>query len=182
MLVLTTPRLLLRHLEHTDLDALYALYRDPEMRRYYPDGTRTRAETLEELEWQRSGHPECPELGLWATVERNTGAFLGRCGLLPWVIDGRPEVELAYLIDKARWGEGFATEAARGIVEYAHQTLHLERLMSVVTPGNDASARVAEKVGLVFEREYRDELGLCLIYARALPKTGSRADYAANLA
>jgi [ribosomal protein S5]-alanine N-acetyltransferase len=169
MLVLTTPRLSLRHLEPTDLDALYALYRDPEMRRYYPNGTRTRAETLEELEWQRSGHPECPELGLWATLERSTGAFLGRCGLLPWVIDGRPEVELAYMIDKARWGEGFATEAARGIATHAREVLQLERLICVVTPGNDASARVAEKAGMVFEREYRDEYGLCHIYARSLP-------------
>jgi ribosomal-protein-alanine N-acetyltransferase len=169
MLVLTTPRLSLRHLEPTDLDALYALYRDPEMRRYYPNGTRTRAETLEELEWQRSGHPECPELGLWATLERSTGAFLGRCGLLPWVIDGRPEVELAYMIDKARWGEGFATEAARGIATHAREVLQLERLISVVTPGNDASARVAEKASMVFEREYRDEFGLCHIYARSLP-------------
>lgn len=168
MLVLTTPRLSLRHLEHTDLEALSALYRDAEMRRYYPEGTRTRAETLAELEWQRSGHPECPELGLWATVERSTGAFLGRCGLLPWVIDDRPEVELAYLIDKARWGEGFATEAARGIVAHAHQALQLTPLVCLATPGNDASARVAAKVGMVLEREHRDALGLCHIYARTL--------------
>jgi ribosomal-protein-alanine N-acetyltransferase len=62
MLLLETPRLVLRHLEPTDLDALFALYRDPEMRRYYPDGTRTRAETEEELHWHREGRPEFPEL------------------------------------------------------------------------------------------------------------------------
>ncbi|MEZ4617393.1 MAG: GNAT family N-acetyltransferase [Caldilineaceae bacterium] len=69
MKILETPRLLLRHLEPTDLDDLYALYRDPEMRRYFPDGTLTRAETEEQLEWYLHGHPEHPELGLWATIE-----------------------------------------------------------------------------------------------------------------
>jgi [ribosomal protein S5]-alanine N-acetyltransferase len=168
MVILETPRLVLRHLVPTDLDALFALYRDPEMRRYYPDGTRTRAETEEELHWHREGRPEFPGLGLWATVERCSGAFLGRCGLLPQQVDGRPEVELAYMIDKTRWREGFATEAARAITDHARTALHLSRLICFVTPGNDASAGVAKKVGMVFEREYRDELGLCHIYARRL--------------
>ena len=47
MLVLNTKRLLLRHLELGDLAPLYALYRDPEIRQYYPDGTRTADETRE---------------------------------------------------------------------------------------------------------------------------------------
>src|SRR5688572_20221899 len=101
MVVLQTERLILRRLEMGDLDALQRLYGDPQIRAWFPDGTRTRAETREELEWFLHGHPDRPELGLWATVERRTGTFLGRCGLLPWTIDGQPEVELAYLIDRA---------------------------------------------------------------------------------
>ena len=168
MLILRTERLDLRHLEPGDIDALYALYRDPEMRRYYPDGVRTLAQTREELEWFANGHPRRPELGLWATVERSTGAFLGRCGLLPWQIDGAQEVELAYMIDQARWGEGFATEACLGIVAHAAQALKLGRLIALVTPGNTASVRVAEKVGMRFEREMIDAFGPCLVYARSL--------------
>jgi RimJ/RimL family protein N-acetyltransferase len=59
MQILETDRLLLRHLVPDDLDALYALYRDPEMRRYFPvegvspDRTLTREETWEELEWSK---------------------------------------------------------------------------------------------------------------------------------
>ena len=87
MVILTTARLVLRHLEPDNLDALYALYRDPEMRAFYPDGTRTFAETKEELDWFLNGHPHHPQLGLWATIERSSGAFLGRCGLLPWQIE-----------------------------------------------------------------------------------------------
>jgi ribosomal-protein-alanine N-acetyltransferase len=168
VVILETPRLLLRHLEPEDLDALFALYCDPEIRRYFPDGTRTLAETREELNWFRSGRPEHPELGLWATVEKSSGAFLGRCGLLPWEIDGEHEVELAFLIDKARWREGFATEAARAIIEYARNVLGIQRLICLILPGNAASAGVARKVGMSFEREHRDELGLCHIYSRSV--------------
>jgi [ribosomal protein S5]-alanine N-acetyltransferase len=166
--ILETDRLTLRHLESDDLAPLYALYRDPVVRRYFPDGTRTLEETREELAWFLDGHPRRPELGLWATVERSTGAFLGRCGLLPWTIDGVEEVELAYLIDRGRWGEGLATEAARAIAAHARDALRLRRLIALVTPGNDASVRVATKVGMSFERLYVDEYGPCHIYAMSL--------------
>ena len=169
MLILATERMLFRHFEADDLEALHALYRDPEIRKYFPDGVLTLEETREELEWFQHGHPMRPELGLWATIERSTGTFLGRCGLLPWDIAGVPEVELAYLIDKRRWGEGFATEAARAIMQYAETTLRLERLICLITPGNQASVAVASKVGMSFEREYTGTFGLCHIYSRTLP-------------
>jgi RimJ/RimL family protein N-acetyltransferase len=170
MFILNTERLTIRHFEVGDLDSLYALYRDPEIRRYFPDGVRTLAETRDELQWFLHGHPRRPELGLWATIERGSGTFLGRCGLLPWEIDRVPEVELAFLIDKARWGEGFATEAARAIIQYARDTLNLERLICLISPGNAASVAVASKVGMSFEREYTDEFGLCHVYARPLAR------------
>lgn len=165
MIVLETKRLILRHLEMGDLDALFRLYRDPQVRRYFLDGTRTLEETRDELEWFLRGHPDRPELGLWATTERDSGAFLGRCGLLPWTIDGRPEVELAYLIDKARWGQGLATEAALGIAGYARKQLGVRRLICLIMPGNAASVAVATKVGMTFERECTVEGGLCHIYS-----------------
>ncbi len=171
MIVLETPRLTLRHLVREDLGALHALYADPEIRRYYPEGTRTLEETRQELEWFRHGHPAFPELGLWAAVERRSGDFLGRCGLLPWEIEGRHEVELACLIDKSRWGEGLATEAATAIVGHAGGVLGLRRLICLIVPGNAASVRLAQKAGMSFEREFTDELGLCHLYARSLSAT-----------
>lgn len=141
MVILETDRLILCHLQPEHIEPLFTLYRDPEIRRYFPDGTLTRDETQREIEWFANGHPEYPTLGLWATLERQTGAFPGRCGLLPWTIDGRHEVELAYLIDKARWRQGFATEAASAIVQYAAERLGLRRLICLIAPGNDASVR-----------------------------------------
>ena len=168
MVILETQRLKLRHLAHADLPALFALYRDPEIRQYFPDGTRTLEETKDELEWFLQGHPRHPQLGLWATVEKNSGAFVGRCGLLPWTIDGRLEVELAFLIARERWGEGLATEASRGIVNHARTTLSLNRLICLIMPGNERSTSVARRVGMRFEREHTDEYGLCHIYGMSL--------------
>lgn len=150
------------------MDVLAALYGDPDVRRYFPDGTLTREQTAAEIEWHRRGHPDNPSLGLWAAIDRSTGALIGRCGLLPWTIDGRDEVELAFLIAKDRWGKGLATEAALGIVAHARDQLGLRRLICLITHGNDASVRVAQKAGMTFERDYTDEYGPCMIFARAL--------------
>lgn len=166
MNILQTERLLLRHLEPEDLDDLVALYSDPEMIQFIPDASTTLAEIREELAWFRHGHPKHPELGLWATIDKASGQFIGRCGLLPWTIDGRFEVEVAYLIDKAYWGQGLGTEAAQAILSYGFETLHLPRLVCLIDADNAASIRVAEKIGMTFDREGEDELGPFLLYAR----------------
>ena len=165
MIILTTERLLFRRLLPGDLDALYALYRDPEMRRHFPEGVLTYVETQEELEWFLNGHPRHPELGLWAAILKETGQFIGRCGLLPWMVDGQPEVEVAYLIDKVHWGKGLGTEAARGILQYGFETLGLSRMVCLIEKENAASIRVAEKIGMTFEKEGEDEKGPFLLYS-----------------
>ena len=111
--ILETQRLLLRRLTLDDLDALFALYRDPEIRKYFPEGTLTYEETKEELEWFLNGHPQYPQLGLWATILKETNQFIGRCGLLPWTIDGRQEVEVAYLLAKEVWDRGWQLRPRR---------------------------------------------------------------------
>jgi len=166
MIILESERLLLRRLEPGDQDSLYALYSDPEVRRYIPEGTLTYGETQEELEWFLNGHPRYPELGLWATILKDTGRFIGRCGLLPWTIDGQFEVEVAYLLDRAVWGQGLGTEAARAILEYGFTRLGLTRMICMIDPDNRASIRVAEKIGMRLEKETRDEHGPYLLYAR----------------
>ena len=155
-IILETPRLLLRHLVMDDLDALFALYSDPEIRRYFPDGVKNYEDTREELEWFLNGHPEHPRLGLWATVHKETGKFIGRCGLLPWEIDSRLEIEVAYLLDKKFWHQGLATEAAIGILAYAFDTLNLSRIICLMHPDNMASQRVAQRVGMILEGSVDD--------------------------
>lgn len=164
MKILETDRLMLRHLEAGDLDDLFKLYRDPEIRRFFPEGTLTLQETKEELEWFFNGHPAHPELGLWATIYKDTSQFIGRCGLLPWVIDGQYEVEVAYMIAKEYWGQGLGTEAAQGILYYAYHRLGLSRLICVIDRDNQASIRVATKIGMHFEKEAMDDKGPFMLY------------------
>ncbi|MBX3013676.1 MAG: GNAT family N-acetyltransferase [Caldilineaceae bacterium] len=169
MIILETERLLLRHLELGDLDELYALYRDPEIRRYFPEGTLTYAETKEELEWFLDGHPRRPELGLWATMHKADNRLIGRCGLLPWTIDGQEEVEIAYLIAKPYWRQGLGAEAAAAIRDYGFQTLKLARLICLIDEENQASLNTAKKIGMTFEKASEDETGPFLVYAIANP-------------
>jgi RimJ/RimL family protein N-acetyltransferase len=103
-MILETERLVLRRFVLEDLDALFELYRDEEIRQYFPDGVLSFNQTKEELEWFLNGHPRFPELGLWATLHKETGEFMGRCGLLPWTIEERQEIEVAFLLGKKFWG------------------------------------------------------------------------------
>jgi len=162
--ILETPRLLLRHQVPADLDNLWALYQNPNITRFIPDAPRSHEEAREELEWHMHGHPKNPQLGLWATIHKPTGKFIGRCGLLPWTIDGRNEVEVAYTIAEEFWGQGLATEAALAIREYGFDTLNLTRLVCLIDAENIASQKVAEKIGMKFEKESRDEMGPFQIY------------------
>jgi ribosomal-protein-alanine N-acetyltransferase len=151
--IIETNRLILRRLRPADLDALFALYRDPEVRKYFPEGTLTYEETKEELAWIIDVYYGQYGYGLWATIYKETGAFIGRCGLIPWTIDQRLEVEVAYLLDKAYWGQGLATEAAQAIVQYAFEQLQLSRLICLFDPEHQASRNVAEKMGMTLEKE-----------------------------
>jgi RimJ/RimL family protein N-acetyltransferase len=167
--IVETERLGLRRLLPEDFDALFALYSDEIVRRYFPEGTLTRTETKEELEWFLNGHPKYPELGLWATIEKETGTFVGRCGLLPWEIDGKFEVEIAYMIAPDYQGRGLATEAARGILEHAHKKLGYNRLICLIDEENAASIKVATNIGMHFEKTGNDEKGPYVLYSIELP-------------
>ena len=150
--ILETPRLLLRHLVLENLDELFSLYSDPEIRRYFPEGVLSLKDTREELEWHMQGYLGYPDMGLWATVEKETGRIIGRCGLLPWEIEGKLEVEIAYMLDKNFWHRGLATEAAHAILEYGFEVLNLSRLICLIDPENTASQNVAKRIGMTLER------------------------------
>ena len=166
MKVIETNRLILRHQVLADLESLLALYSDPEVIRYIPDAPRTYDEARAELMWHRNGHPAHPELELWATIHKATNAFIGRCGLLPWTLDGQAEVEVAYLLSKAYWGQGLGTEAAQAVLEYGFEKINLTRLICLIDRENVASRRVAEKIGMSLERAGADEMGPYLLYSR----------------
>jgi RimJ/RimL family protein N-acetyltransferase len=74
-------------------------------------------------------------------------------------------VEVAYLLDKAYWRQGLGSEAARAIAQYGFEQLHLSRLICLIDRENQASIKVAQSIGMTFEKEGVDEVGPFLLYA-----------------
>ncbi|HBS48387.1 TPA: GNAT family N-acetyltransferase [Candidatus Dependentiae bacterium] len=95
--------------------------------------------------------------GLWAVIEKSTGDLIGYCGIHKVKIEVSAKVEekpeLAYRIYKKLWGKGFATEAAKSVCDYAFNILKLSEIVSCITPDNNRSLRVAEKVGLTYWKD-----------------------------
>jgi RimJ/RimL family protein N-acetyltransferase len=161
---LETERLKLRQFVETDLDAYARICADPESMRYIGPGTAlSRAEAWRSMA-QLLGHWQLRGYGLWAVEEKQTGAFVGRIGLI--YPEGWPALEVGWLIDRDRWGKGFATEGGRAAMQFAFDRLDLKRISSVIRPQNAASIRVAEKLGMQQERTMQLNGLDVVIYAR----------------
>jgi [ribosomal protein S5]-alanine N-acetyltransferase len=147
--VVETARLLLRPLTSEDEPALAAVLSDVETMRWYPRPL-TRAEVGEWIERQMSRYSSGS--GLLGVVEKLTGRLIGDCGVVWQEIEGRMEAEVGYHVNRACWNQGFATEAARAVMDDAFRKLDVARVVSMIRPENMASRRVAEKNGLTIDR------------------------------
>jgi RimJ/RimL family protein N-acetyltransferase len=146
-LPILTERLGIRAFEPEDLHALHAVYGDPEVTRWipaYPTLEHTRRALDLHVRGARDGGP-----AFWAVIERSSGDLIGDAGLAP--LDGGPDIELGYTLGRRWWGRGYATEAARACLAEAFGPLGVERAVALIRPGNRASIRVAEKIGLRHE-------------------------------
>jgi RimJ/RimL family protein N-acetyltransferase len=146
--VLETRRLSLRTAEPGDLDAMQALYGDEETMRYIGagDGVRTREQTARGIR-RMMQHQESHGFSIWVVADGTSDEVVGNCGLVLVEWEG-PDVELAYMIRRDRWGEGIATEAATASLAHGLGPLGLERVIGLAYPENVASHRVMEKAGM----------------------------------
>lgn len=150
-----TDRLLLRPLTEDDAGAVFAWVSDPQVNRYMIYTRHTDVEQTRE--WLRSIQPDEDNLE-FGFVRRADGLLIGSGGTRP---NGDGTWELGYNLRRDCWGQGYATEAARAILELAHR----ERGVKVFTAGhavdNPASGRVMEKCGMVFDHfgEYSKQDG-----------------------
>lgn len=127
---------------------MQALYGDAETMRYIGagDGVRTREQTARGIR-RMIEHQESQGYSIWVVADGGTGEVIGNCGLVLVEWEG-PDVELAYMIRRDRWGEGLATEAAAACLEHGLGPLGLERVIGLAYPENIASHRVMEKAGM----------------------------------
>ncbi len=147
----STPRLAFREMTPDDLDEMAALLGDPEVMRYYPR-PKSRDQALAWIAWNQRLYRE-HGFGLWLLTLHDTGEFVGDCGLTPQQVDGVAEIEVGYHVRAALQGRGLATEAATACRDYARDVLKVDRLIAIIDPRNRPSQRVAEKLGLLVERD-----------------------------
>ncbi|MDT0569170.1 GNAT family N-acetyltransferase [Streptomyces sp. DSM 3412] len=144
---LRTERLLLRDWRESDLAPWAAMNADPEVREHFPDVlTQERSDAsaarfqadLDQRGW-----------GWWAVEVRATGRFIGFAGLDP-VDEDMPfsGVEAGWRLARAAWGHGYATEAARAVVDFGFAHLRLQEILAVTTAGNLRSQAVIRRLGM----------------------------------
>jgi RimJ/RimL family protein N-acetyltransferase len=164
MIRLETERLILRPFVESDFDAYAAIHGDPEVTRYLNGFPLPRWEAWRSFaifvgHWQLRGY------GVWAVEEKATGAFVGRSGL--HYPEGWPGIEVGWTFDRAAWGKGFATEAGRVAMTWAFDVLGLNHIISVIHPENARSIRVAERLGMSYERDTEVNGGIkVVVYGR----------------
>lgn len=145
MTTLETDRLVLRMFREDDFDQYAAICADPQVTRYLSQG-----QPLARWEaWRQMatilGHWQLKGYGPWAVEEKSTGRLLGRIGFFN--PDGWPGFELGWVLVRDSWGKGYATEGARRALDYAFTEMGRDHVISLIHPENQASVRVAQRIG-----------------------------------
>ena len=153
MVTLETERLVLRQFRLSDADAMNRVFGDTEVMRF-GDGVKTHEWVKDWIRRSLENHQPESRIGPLAGIEKRTKETVGYCGLFYFPdVFGQPETEIGYRLVRPYWGRGYATEAAKSVRDYAFNTLRLPRLISMIDPQNVASIRVAEKLGMRYEKD-----------------------------
>jgi RimJ/RimL family protein N-acetyltransferase len=149
-----TERLLLRALQPEDVDTYHQrLFADPEVMRFLPGGEPLPRERLDGVvergrdHWARHGY------GVWVVCSAADGQILGQCGLR--YVEEVDDTEILYAYARSSWGRGVGTEAAAAALGFGFDRAKLDRIVAFAVPGNRASTRIMEKVGMTYEAEAR---------------------------
>jgi [ribosomal protein S5]-alanine N-acetyltransferase len=161
--VLETSRLRIREMEPDDLDFLAAMLADPDVNRYY-EKTFTRADAEEWLRRQLRRYADDGH-GLWLVLDRATEAPVGQVGLALQDVEGQRHPEVGWLLHRPFWGKGYATEAATATRDLAFVRWRYPEVISLIRPENQASRRVAERIGMKPVRRARFNGFDHLVYA-----------------
>ena len=163
-MTLETKRLTLRELTLDDFEAWYEILSDPETMQHYPkpydaDGT------LRWINWNLNNY-ETYGFGLWAIVLKDTGTFIGDCGITMQKIDGELLPEIGYHIHKKFWRHGYGSEAAKAVRDWAFIHTDYDCLYSYMNASNIGSYSTARSVGMQRIKQYTDDTdGLLYVYS-----------------
>jgi RimJ/RimL family protein N-acetyltransferase len=148
---LETKRLILRPMREADIEALHLIFTDPKVMAAFNHDPFTR-EQMERWLKRNLDHQNEFGYGLFSVSLKETGELIGDCGLEQ--MEDQDAAELGYDFRSDFWNQGYATEAACAVRDYAFDVLHLPNLISLIRVGNLSSKRVAEKVGMSLVAEF----------------------------
>lgn len=144
---LETPRLVLRPMHAADVDPLLTIFADPKVMAAF-DTMPFDREQMTAWVQRNLDHQAEHGYGLFAVILKTNGELIGNCGLEYMDVAGVEVAELGYDFRSAYWNQGYATEAATAVRDYAFHLLRLPRLISLIRQHNLPSQRVAEKIGM----------------------------------
>jgi len=147
--------LILRRLTPADAQHLFELDSDPEVMRYLTGGVPHSFEFIVEkaLPHYLSFYDRFDQLGFWAAIEKSSGRFLGWFHFRPFK-EVPEETELGYRLRKDAWGQGFATEGSRALIEKGFSQLGCTTVVATTMITNQRSRHVMEKVGMTLEKTF----------------------------
>ncbi len=166
-MLIETDRLILREYTLDDFDALFEIMSDPETMQHYP-APFDKEKTMRWIMWNLENY-EKYGFGLLAVVLKETGEFIGDCGITIQNIDGEMLPEIGYHIHKKYWRRGFAKEAAQAIRDWVFQNTQYDTIYSYMKYTNVGSYSTAVANGMKKVKEYPDSKNT-ISYAYAITR------------
>lgn len=170
-MIFETDRLYLRKLSPTDFADISTMLQDIDVMDAYehPFTDKEVIQWLEKQFYRYNNHG----FGLWATILKHSGEFVGQVGLSAQKCCNDNILEIGYLLKKSFWHNGYATEAAFGCKKYAFEALHADKIYSMIKYNNYPSQKVAERLGMTkikeFNIHYYNKDMLHYLYGVSLP-------------
>lgn len=158
MFRLETTRLLIRPWQAEDRAAFVSITSDPEVTRYVHRGEPYTDAEIDSFFTRQVNNLTAHDLCMGAAIEKESGLIVGIAGVQP--LGTTNDLEIGWIFARHTWGRGYATEAGAAAMAHVLETLARPRVVAIIDPPNEASKRVAARLGMQYEARYTGtELG-----------------------
>ncbi len=168
-----TTRLRLEPIRPEHAEDLYRLHQDPAVAEWW-DGVGTEASAREDANRFAAGWTD-DGVSKWMAYDRVTGEPVGRGGLSRMQLDGASRLEVGWVLHRAYWGQGYATEIGTTGLAFAFDELGVDEVVAYTEPHNVRSRAVMERLGMTYQRDIvHDDIDFVLYSIQAPPAVGPR--------
>ena len=161
-MILETQRLIIREYREDDFDDLFAILSDEETMQYYPKPY-DESGVRRWINWCLDSYRQ-NGFGLWALTLKESGRFIGDCGISLQNIDGEILPEIGYHVHKNYWRQGYAKEACAAVKDWFFQNTCFESVYSYINRENIASRATAAANGMTLIKSYETDEEALAVY------------------